>query len=126
MGFVDPIGNFILPLESHHVNLYKEENVSLFSRMGYSDKIKEQKEAITKSLQMIHEICYLELMKVKMRASEYDVKAGTVGTWLHVDMIDTGDTMTTQLSQLEEYSQYADAVSSNYSIFNHPCPEYFS
>ena len=41
IGFVDAIGNFVLFLWEHHVDMNKEANLGFFKKMSYNDKMKE-------------------------------------------------------------------------------------
>ena len=50
IGYVDAIGNFILFLWEHHVDMYKEENLGFFKKMSYNEKMKELYESMLQPL----------------------------------------------------------------------------
>ena len=50
IGFIDPIGNFILPLKDHHIDPCKEENLGFFKKMSYSERMNETRDALIQAL----------------------------------------------------------------------------
>ena len=49
MGYIDPLGGFVLPLRSFHIDPYREENLGFFKKISYNDKLKEYTDSIFKA-----------------------------------------------------------------------------
>jgi hypothetical protein len=45
IGYIDPFGNFQLPLKDLYVNSVSDENLGFFKKISYNDKQKELNDA---------------------------------------------------------------------------------
>jgi hypothetical protein len=66
MGFIDPIGCFIIPMKGNHIDPYQEEALGFFKKMSYAEKNKEIQDSHIFALNLIREVCEVETEKFKM------------------------------------------------------------
>eukprot|EP00347_Sterkiella_histriomuscorum_P002211 403369041 len=95
----------------HHVDMYKEQNLGFFKKMSYNDKMKELYETMIQPLYLIKEIIEPEQEKFQLWECYVD-RVQSILNWKSLENDD-------------EFSNYIAKVQQNYSVFNHPAPEYF-
>ena len=56
IGYIDPLGNFILPRKDYHVDPYHEDNLGFFKKISYNDKLKEVNDSLKQAYYTLKDI----------------------------------------------------------------------
>jgi len=111
IGHVDIIGCFHLPTKNFHVDPFQEDQLSFFKKITYPEKLKEIHDSYIFALELLREISEVEYEKFRIEGVYLKV-AKTILNWQC-------------LEREQDFKAYVEGIGNEYSLFNHPLPEYF-